>query len=283
MAAIADWPAGVTLRPAGNGQRHTERSHRVGGFQVTEGAPGGGAVDVVAAAQQLGGVDGAVGQRTGGGGGDGDGEHDRHGAAGSAPCAPAGHTSAQPSTARHRAHQPGPLSAAARGKPAPPAPGTGRSWCPPRPPPAIAWRPPSASCSPSAPHPPKHRSLHTQTRFTTRAICLLQQFAILVIVYCNYSRAASVGVQPRRRDTQRGHRCRQTAGAKIPDASASPYAESGRGPPSSTRCCPGGAANERGGQPVGAAACNTLRCFSRTGSACLASLTTGAEDPCAIS
>ena len=60
-------------------ERGPERAHDVGDLQVRHGAPRGRLVDVGAAAQQLGGVDRAVGQHPGDGGGDRDREHHRQG------------------------------------------------------------------------------------------------------------------------------------------------------------------------------------------------------------
>ena len=56
-----------------------EGAHGVGGGELLEGVGGRGVVDVDAAAQQLGGVDGAVAQGPGDDGGDGHGQHHRQG------------------------------------------------------------------------------------------------------------------------------------------------------------------------------------------------------------
>ena len=71
--------AAVAVWPGGDGERVGEWPHDVGGLQVAERPPGRGAVDVLPAAQQLGGVDGAVAQRPRGGGGDGHRQHHRQG------------------------------------------------------------------------------------------------------------------------------------------------------------------------------------------------------------
>ena len=80
----------------------------------------------------------------------------RAGAGGSGPCAPAGRTSAPRSTAyvQRPARS---ATAAAPGRRAPPAPGTGRSSCPPPRRPATRSPPRSGSGSRSAPRPPRPR------------------------------------------------------------------------------------------------------------------------------
>ncbi len=69
--------AGQAGRPVRRGERRREAAHRVGGGEVLERVSGRDAIDVGAAAQQLGGVDRAVAQSAGGG--DFDVEHDRQG------------------------------------------------------------------------------------------------------------------------------------------------------------------------------------------------------------